>query len=274
MTLTIHDWSNTFENADTRKRQRLGFFHCPSGCDSKGYIELTTCHGSSGLAALGVFQALCQLMATLPKDIRGKFARTNGDAMTLTQLALRIRVEVCHLEEAVKLLSSEEIGWLKWQHQKDQSATDVPAKCQQPAGKSATPCQSSPGFVQGKGKGKGKDSKLSNAGESDDLEIIRREDPQPDTPPDGRPSVDEVKRYSASAPVPISVQCAIAFHDTQEMQGWVTNQGHPIADWRAALRRYASRWNEHEKGKGPAPRGGKPQPTTRHTNGYNESTEL
>lgn len=63
------------------------------------------------------------------------------------------------------------------------------------------------------------------------------------------PTVEQAKAYAASAPVPISEACAVAFHDTQQAGGWITKHGHSIADWRAALRRYASLWNEHEKAK-------------------------
>lgn len=64
------------------------------------------------------------------------------------------------------------------------------------------------------------------------------------------PTVDQVKAYAASAPTPISEACAVAFHDTQQAAGWITKHGHSIADWRAALRRYAAYWNENEKAKG------------------------
>lgn len=63
------------------------------------------------------------------------------------------------------------------------------------------------------------------------------------------PTVEEVKAYAASAPVPISEACVVAFHDTQQAAGWITKHGHSIADWRAALRRYSAIWNEHEKSK-------------------------
>jgi len=87
------------------------------------------------------------------------------------------------------------------------------------------------------------------------------------------PTIDEVKRYAASAPVPISDACAVAFHDTQQAEGWITRNGHPIADWRAAVRRYASRWNELEKSKGSgSPMTG--QPRQRAGSSYGESTDL
>lgn len=63
------------------------------------------------------------------------------------------------------------------------------------------------------------------------------------------PTVEEAKAYAASAPVPISEACAVAFHDTQQAGGWITKHGHSISDWRAALRRYASLWNDYEKAK-------------------------
>lgn len=63
------------------------------------------------------------------------------------------------------------------------------------------------------------------------------------------PTVEQVTQYARSAPVPISEACAVAFHDTQQASGWITKHGHSIADWRAALRRYASMWNENEKAK-------------------------
>jgi ABC-type uncharacterized transport system fused permease/ATPase subunit len=66
-----------------------------------------------------------------------------------------------------------------------------------------------------------------------------------------------VTAYAASAPVPITDACAVAFHDSQQAAGWITKHGHSIADWRAALRRYASMWNENEKSK-PGPSGHKP----------------
>jgi hypothetical protein len=155
MILTIHKWSDTFENADTRKRERLKFFHSPSGCDSTGYVELVTCHGSAGLLALGVFQALCQLAATMKKDARGKFVRSNGSAMPLRQIALLIRVEICHLEQAVEILTAEGIGWLKWEAEKSESATEPATICHPNGTQSADDMPRNSGFVQGQGQGKG-----------------------------------------------------------------------------------------------------------------------
>jgi uncharacterized protein YdaU (DUF1376 family) len=101
----------------------------------------------------------------------------------------------------------------------------------------------------------------------------RESEPTPPPPAQQIPTLDDVRRYAAAAPVPISAECAVAFHDTQQAEGWITRNGHPIADWRAALRRYASRWNEIEKTKGPA-LSAAGQPRQRPASGYGESTDI
>lgn len=63
------------------------------------------------------------------------------------------------------------------------------------------------------------------------------------------PSLESVKRYAAFAPVPITELCAVTFFDTQEAIGWIDKNGHSIANWQAALRRFASYWNENERAK-------------------------
>jgi uncharacterized protein YdaU (DUF1376 family) len=81
----------------------------------------------------------------------------------------------------------------------------------------------------------------------------------------GIPTLDQVTDYGQSVPMPVKKETAVAFFDTMEAGGWVTRQGHPIADWRAAFRRYATVWNEREKsGENVGGRSGKPsQPTHR-----------
>lgn len=83
------------------------------------------------------------------------------------------------------------------------------------------------------------------------------------------PTVEQVKAYAVSAPIPISEACAVAFHDTQQAAGWITKHGHSIADWRAALRRYASIWNENDKSKS----GGGHKPDHRQAKAATEYSE-
>ena len=106
---TIHKWSETFENSDTRKRQRLGWVLFPSGCDSIGYIDLME-YGSAGVAAFGTFASICQWSATSCRDVRGRLARSDGSEMTHKQIAAVIRQPIAVVDRSIEILVA--IGWL------------------------------------------------------------------------------------------------------------------------------------------------------------------
>lgn len=154
-TLQINKWSETFESADSRKRQRLGFYYHPSGCDSAGYLALMSeFEQESALMALGIFNALCSHAATMKKEVRGRFVNSDGGPMSIGQIAMLIRVEKRLLERAVEILSDERVRWV--------SANDMPVICQSSATTVPPICQPSPGFVhkekdrdrvQGQGEG-------------------------------------------------------------------------------------------------------------------------
>ena len=147
--IKINNWSESFESADTRKRQRLGWFLSPTGCDSKGYRMLMR-EGQQGVIALGVFQALCQIMGTLSKDIRksGILANSDGTGMEVADLWEITRIDVADLEHSLELL--EKVKWLTVEVKdvKGESAGDVPPICHSSAGD--VPKNS--GFVQGEGE--------------------------------------------------------------------------------------------------------------------------
>ena len=140
-TIVITRWNETFENADTRKRQRLKSFHCPSGIESRGLVNLL-CHFKQerALMAFGVFQMLCQLSATLPADHRGRLIHSDGTPMTAEYLSHLLRVEICHLYASLEALADKRVGWISMEGENN----DLPPIC-----------QSSPGFVQGEGEGEG-----------------------------------------------------------------------------------------------------------------------
>ena len=125
--LQVRDWSETFENAKTRKLVRLGWFLCPSGSDSNGYVELMS-HGEDGIKAFGVFMAICQWSATRRPSARGLLCRTDGTALSEKQMATHLRMDVRHLSAAIKLLTSKEIGWII-DDEDGSSATDPPPIC-------------------------------------------------------------------------------------------------------------------------------------------------
>jgi len=139
--LTIAKWGELYENADTRKRQRLKFFYCPSGNDSNGYLELASSEG--GMEAFGIFMAICQWSATQPKNLRGKLVRANGEKLSIQDIATRIRVETCRVDAACKLLTSRNIGWLI-DTESEKSADPLPEICRESAS-----------FVQREGQGQG-----------------------------------------------------------------------------------------------------------------------
>ena len=139
--MEITKWNETFENADTRKRQRLGWLFIPTGCDSNGYLSLVAQEG--GFEAFGIFLAICQWSATQPRELRGKLIRTNGEPLTEKDIAVRIRAEVCQVSAALKLLKSNAVGWITG-GESQESASNLPVIC-----------QSHPDFVQGEGQGEG-----------------------------------------------------------------------------------------------------------------------
>lgn len=110
--IRISKWSEIFENAWTRKRVRLGWFNCPSGNDSSGYIALMS-HGERGILAFSVFIAICQWSATCLPKIRGECARSDGRPLNPAQIAILIRMPEAIVEDAISLLASPEVGWMQ-----------------------------------------------------------------------------------------------------------------------------------------------------------------
>ena len=121
----IAKWSETFETADSRKRQRLGWLMIPTGNDSAGYIELMS-HGERGIRAFGVFMAICQWSATMRHDARGRLARGDGRPMSDRQIASQLRMPVESVSDAIELLSCPEVAWICQKDQQiSQSADDL-----------------------------------------------------------------------------------------------------------------------------------------------------
>jgi hypothetical protein len=112
--LRIKDWDCTFENATTRKIVQLRYFCCPVDLQSTGYLTLMA-QGQKGVAAYGVFIALCQYSGSLNKERRGTIARKNGDAVPLSVLSAAIGIDETVLNESLELLCSPEVAWISQQ---------------------------------------------------------------------------------------------------------------------------------------------------------------
>jgi len=159
----IHKWSEVFENADSRKRVRLGYYYMPSGCDSSGYLGLMSeFEPAEAWQAYGIFVALCQHAATMDKDVRGSFLNSDGTPMSVRRLALIIRADVGILERSLEILMHQSVKWI--------CAEDMPVICQSPADR----VPENSGFVQGQGQGQGQDIMSDEAPPAEDgvLELI------------------------------------------------------------------------------------------------------
>lgn len=109
--IRITKWWEQFENAGSRKLKAINHFSAPSGNDSKGYRKLTRM-GADGIMALGVFQALCQVLASLSHESRkaGEFRNSDGSLLDLDDLEDLTRIPADLLEPAIQILLS--VGWV------------------------------------------------------------------------------------------------------------------------------------------------------------------
>lgn len=234
--LVIKKWNEVFETADTRKRVRLGWYQCPTGVDSAGYIELMS-HGEKGLQALGVFSAICQWSATCPPAVRGKLMRSDGRELSMRQLSSILRIPEALVIESVKLLMTEDVRWLIVQKQVNsqhllegchQSAGGVPGVSQPPD----TPSdQSASDMPQGKGKGEGQ-----GQGKGTETQGLQGTAP-PARACFRKPTVADVAEYATSICADIDPQ---AFHDHYTSNGWRVGKA-AMKDWKAAVRNWAKR---------------------------------
>lgn len=221
--IEIASWNATFENADTRKRQRLKSFHAPSGIESRGLINLLCkCEDQQrALAAFGVFQLLCQLSATLPAEHRGRLIHSDNSPMSLEFLARLLRVDLCHLSAAVELLKAPGVEWIIEHGEK----SNLP-----PA------CQSSPGFVQGEGEGEGTNNNNKARG---DLE-------------EGQPCIDgyptRQQAIAVAGNLMIREEVASRWWLDRDGEGWQSRNGQPMRPegWQSNLKSYNEKWLANE----------------------------
>jgi len=224
---SINRWSEVFENADSRKRQRLGLYYMPSGCDSSGYLGLMSeFEPAEAWQAYGIFVALCQHTATMTKDVRGTFQNTDGTAMTTRRLALIVRADLGILERSLEILMDKRVGWV--------SATDLPAICQQ----SASDVPQNSGFVQGEGEGEG---------EGEDK-------PKPKSKAFNPPTLEEFVAYAQVELPKLNpdwqadqiTRCAQGKYDTYVADQWHDGYGKKIKNWKMKAKnslKYEKPWN-------------------------------
>ncbi len=74
--------------------------------------------------------------------------------------------------------------------------------------------------------------------------------PETKTNPHRRASFDQVLKFGQGQMPPVSQECCEGFFDRMEADGWINAQGHPLADWRARFRTWATAWANNAAGRG------------------------
>jgi len=178
----------------------------PSGTDSKGYRKLMR-NGKEGITALGVFSALCQYTATLPKELRGMLANSDGSPMDIEDISEITRMEVADIRHASGMLVA--CGWLTLMDKG--ICQDMPPIC-----------HSSANFTQGEGEGEGQEQ-----GEGEG---------EVKTPPSKKfikPTTTEVHHYGQTLTPKFNEP--ENFMDFYESKGWMVGKN-KMKCWKAAVR--------------------------------------
>ena len=206
----INKWDDRFETAHTRKRQRLGWYLAPSGNDSKGYRKLMR-SGKDGIIALGVFSALCQYTATLPKELRGKLCNSDSSPMDIEDISEITRMEVADIRHASGMLVA--CGWLALMDKG--ICHDVPPICHSSATSVPTlPKEKEKEKNQGEGEG----------------EVMAKASPSKKFI---KPTSSQVLEYGRTLTPPFAE--SENFVDFYESKGWVVGKN-KMKCWKSAVR--------------------------------------
>lgn len=118
MSIEIVAWSETFENKDSRKLVDLKWYAVPVGRHSRGYIRLMAM-GERGLAAMGLFSAICQEFATRRKEQRsgGIFTGRDGELIPISEIC-----EAMRIPESIALPYLDALEAVKWIIRHDKKA--------------------------------------------------------------------------------------------------------------------------------------------------------
>lgn len=99
--------------------------------------------------------------------------------------------------------------------------------------------------IEGEGEGEGEGNCEVSPPPLDFPEV------KPDSP-HRRATFPQILAFGTGQMPPISEECCEAFFDRMEADGWINNFGHPLNDWRARFRTWATAWAKNEAGKGGA----------------------
>lgn len=114
----IKQWNDVFEDYRSRPVARLRFLPFDLTRNSEAYRMLVS--SRKGVEAYGVFWALALAAARCP--VRGVLADERGRELSTQRLAVKTGMSAEAIDDAIAILSSEDIGWL------------VRVQCPHPAG--------------------------------------------------------------------------------------------------------------------------------------------
>jgi uncharacterized phage protein (TIGR02220 family) len=105
----IKDWAKHFENAQSRKYEKLSWIPVPNKHDGEGYSRVM-----AQPQAAEIFAAWVLMLQVASKCTpRGSLSRSDGSALGADSLAVKTRSKKEWFEAALKFLSSPEVGWIE-----------------------------------------------------------------------------------------------------------------------------------------------------------------
>lgn len=109
MTIVIKDWDKHFENAQSRKVERLHWVPLPNKHDSVGFRRIAAMRNRAEIFTGWVL--LVELASKMPK--RGILADSGGTPLSCTEMALMTGFPEALFENAVEALKDPKIGWIE-----------------------------------------------------------------------------------------------------------------------------------------------------------------
>lgn len=104
---SVRDWDKHFENAQSRKVEKLGWIPQPIKHDGLTYRRVIQIHG---MEVYGAWCLILQVAAKCPK--RGVLSDSDGRPLTASDLSFKTGGSESAFQNALKILSGERIGWL------------------------------------------------------------------------------------------------------------------------------------------------------------------
>lgn len=129
MAFRIRNWTNIFENAESRKLKALKWVAMPNKMNTQGYTALMD--HPNGAAHLGAWCAIVEICsAREPRELRGTLPESDGSIGGISRVLGRIsRIPPVVFEELIpRLIQDPEIQWIELDPATSGELTDVPGK--------------------------------------------------------------------------------------------------------------------------------------------------